>query len=188
LYSKLLNDTTVVTEDCLNDDANSKINQLNKLFFYALYPNTIALPKNYIDLLEEYSTVDEFFGPYYVLNTAYFLKKYNIQNLSKAQKEKLNSLVNQLCNTIYTKYVKNNNLWNFYKFSALKVLLMNEYEPAQKTDISQVITYINAGGPLKLSDEDRNDVELMNRAGGDYVFRHSLNASMWIFLLELNKN
>jgi hypothetical protein len=189
-YSKLLNEKAIVTEDCLHDEANEKLHPSRKLLFYTLYPNSIKLPKNIIDQIEEYSTIDVFFGPYYALNTIYFLKKYNYNILTTVQKTKLEVLENSLSDLLYTKYIKGTDAqtWSFYKFLSLKVLKMNKNPLVDNTDISLLVSFVNSDQPLVLSETDRKDVDLMNRVGGRTVLEYILNSTMWIFLLELNKN
>ncbi|HQV78549.1 MAG TPA: hypothetical protein PLJ42_06465 [Chitinophagales bacterium] len=187
LYSKFYNVNAIVTEDCIEDTNIAKFHPLRKIMFYSIYPNTVKLPKNIIEQFDIYSKEDPFYGPYLALNTIYFLKKYNGQNLSKNQVVDLDKVEKDLCNQLYTKYVLNNNQWNYYKFLSLKVLKMNNFEPTQSTDISMLITYINSGAPIELSEIDRNDIELMNRVGGKSVFHSSLCAAMWIILTDLNK-
>lgn len=189
LYSKLLDENAVVTEDCFSDDANARLNSARKLIFYTLYPNSIKLPENIVDQIEEYATVDEFWGPYNSLNIIYFLKKYNYQNLSSAQKTKLASVEKFLSDLMYNKYIKDKKKWDFYKFLSLKVLKMNNIELAKNIDISDLVIYIthNYNKPFVLSEEDRNDMALMNKVGYKNILEYEVNAFLWIFLLELNK-
>lgn len=189
LYSKLLNDNAIVTEDCLNDDDNKNLHPARKVVFYTLYPNSIKLPKNIIEQIEEYATIDEFFGPYTALNNIYFLKKYNSNNLTTEQKTKLSSVEKSLSDLLYSKYIKDTDgkTWSFYKFLSLKVLKMNANPLVNNVDISLLVGFINSGKPIGLSETDRKDVALMNRVGGKAVLDYILNSTLWIFLLELNK-
>ncbi|MFN8295808.1 MAG: hypothetical protein U0T69_06400 [Chitinophagales bacterium] len=189
LYSKLLNENAIVTEDCLHDEANENLHPARKLIFYTLYPNSIKVPDSIIYKIEEYATIDEFFGPYYALNTIYFLKKYNYDNLTAAQKTKLKSVENSLSDLLYTKYISGTDVktWSFYKFLSLKVLKMNKNPLADNVNISLLVGYVNSDKELSLSDIDSKDIDLLKRVGGKTVFEYILNSTMWIFLLELNK-
>lgn len=187
LYSKLLNDNAIVTEDCITEQ---KIPQIKKLLFYTLYPKQIKLPANFIDQIEEQSTIDEFFGPYYALIDIYFLKKYNYSNLSLKQIDKLSKLESFLCNLLYTKYIVDKQEWTYHKFLSLKVLKMNAYAPADTVDFDLLVKFIkyNKDKEFDLSDSEKNNKALMDRIGYKKVLDQEINAALWIFLLELNKN
>lgn len=186
-YSKLLKEDAIVTADCI---AELKMPDIKKLLLYSLYPNHIKLPANFIDQIEEQSTVDEFFGPYYALTDIYFLKKFNYSNLSAAQKDKLSKLESFLCNLLYTKYVVNNPEWTYNKLLSLKVLKMNGYAPADLINFDALVTFvkINKDKNFDLSDSEKNNKALMDRIGYKKVLEQKINAALWIFLLELNKN
>lgn len=185
-YSKLLDDRAIVTEDCLNDEANEKINRGIKVLFYVLYPNSIKLPDNIVDQLEEYSTEEEFFSQYFMLQDIYFLKKYNLSNLTTTQKDQLRSLEYSLSDKLYTKYVVGKP-WGFYKFLSLKVLKMNEFNAAAAVDISDLVKYFNSNGPVELGQEDSKDISLLSRIGASKIIQYESTALLWIFLTELDK-
>lgn len=189
LFSKLLDENAIVTEDCFQDDANKNLHAARKMLPYCIYPNSIKLPKNIVEQLDEYATIDEFFGPYNSLNTIYFLKKYNYSNLSAAQKTKLEGIEKFLSNLMYTKYVQNKP-WSYYRFLSLKVLKMNNSELVKNIGFSDIVAYLNNNpmAPLALSDTDRADVALMKKAGGKDFLPQIANSILWIILLELNKN
>lgn len=185
-YSRFLNDTTIVTADCLEEEEIKSLHQSRKLIFYCIYPNTIKLPANIIDQLEEYATVDEFFGPYNILYTAYFLKKYNFKNLSKIQKEKLKKLEEHLSGLLYKKYIENKP-WGFHKFLSCKVLKMNNSELVKNLNIDELANYINANLPLALSVEDKNNIPLLNLVGSNTMFDMESISLLWLLVLENNK-
>jgi hypothetical protein len=180
-FSKFLDDEAVVTEDCLTDAVNGPVHQSRKLLFYVIYPQSIKLPENIVSQLEEYSSIDEFFGPYNMLNIIYYLKKYNYNNLTKTQKDKLATTESFLSKLLYTKYVSGKP-WSFHKFLAVKVLKMNKSEFATGIDFSDLVRYINANGALQLGDEDMKDMELIKRVGGKEMMQMEANAVLWIFL------
>lgn len=189
-YSKLLDENALVTEDCFSDSTNAKIHDVKKTLFYTLYPKQIKMPKNIVDQIEEDATLDEFLGPYNSLNTIYFLKKYNYENLTAVQKKKLASVEKFLSDFVYKKYVENNPKWSFYKFLSIKVLMMNDYKPANPIDITGVVAYVisDKDHGLALSAEEKSDIPLMNKIGYKQALEYEFNAVLWIFLLELNKN
>ncbi len=186
-YSKFLNENAIVTEDCI---VETNIAFIKKLLFYTLYPNHIKLPKNIVELIEEHSKIDEFFGPYYALTNIYFLKNFNYNNLSASQKSKLSVIEKTFSDSLYIKYVKDVTVWNFNKFLSLKVLKMNNYEPVASIDISPLADFIinDIKQPLKLGEEDLGNTALLNRVGYNKALEFEANALLWIFILELNKN
>lgn len=186
-YSKLFREDAVVTEDCLHDEVNDGLNKANKVLFYVIYPNSIKLPADIADQFEEYSTVDEFFGPYLMLNDIYFLKKYNYNNLNQAQKDKLAGTEAFLSKMLYTKYV-DGKPWAFYRFLSLQVLRMNGYAPAMSVDINDLVKYFNANGALELGGEDIKNMDLLKKVGGKKMMQYEMVAVLWIFLTELKKN
>ena len=189
LYSKLLNEQAIVTEDCITE---SNLPKIKKLLFYCIYPKHIKLPNNIVDQLEQEATVDEFLGPYYALTNIYFLKKFNSENLSTAQKTKLASVEKFLSDLLFNKYIKNTTTdkWGFHKFLSMKVLRMNKYEAVKDYDISLLGLYMlnNLNEPLSLNDEEKNDKKLMDRFGYYKTLEMEANALLWIFLSELDKN
>jgi hypothetical protein len=184
LYSKFLNENAIVTEDCLHiDESTEKIHNARKLLFYALYPNSIKLPINIVDEIEEYATIDDFLGPYQMLNVIYYLKKYNYNNLSATQKEKLLTVETHLSKILYTKYI-DNKPWNFYKLASLKVLKMNKNELVKNVDISFVVDYFKSNKPLGIVDEDVKNKETLVKIGSTNIIQQQAVALLWIFLLE----
>ncbi len=189
LYSKFLDENAYVTEDCLdNPNKNTDFQPFIKILFYSLYPNTFNLPKNYIEQIESISNEYEFFSPYYALYTIHFLKEYSYDKLNSAQKIKLEKLESALSDTLYTKYVKNMDNWNYYKLMSLKVLKLNKYAPVQAVDLKLLTSYINSDQPLTLFETDKNDTFLINTIGGKVILESSMTAALWIILMELNKN
>ncbi len=186
LYSKMLNENAIVTEDCFSDEANSNVHKGTKLLFYCMYPNSVKLPKDIVEQIDEYSTMDEFFGPYTMLYTIYFLKKYNYNNLTSEQKTKLAISETFLSNLIYKKYVENKP-WAFYKFLSVKVLKMNNSDLVKNIDISDLVKYFNANGELKLGEDDVKDLDLLKRVGSKEMVQFEINSLLWIFLSELEK-
>lgn len=186
LYSKFLNEDAVVTEDCINDEANAVINRANKLLFYVIYPNSIKLPANIVDQFEEYATVDEFYGPYVILEDIYFLKKYNYDKLTKMQKEKLAGLEGYLSKLVYSKYVENKP-WSFHRLNSLKVLKMNNNALVADVKVEDIVKYFNDNGELDIPEADKKDIELMKTVGYRKVLQYDFTAVLWIFLLELKK-
>lgn len=187
LYSKLLDENAVVTEDCINDEVNVQVNKANKLLFYIIYPNSIKLPANIVDQLEEYSTVDEFYGPYVMLNDIYFLKKYQYNNLTKTQKEKLAGLEGFLSKLMYKKYIENQP-WSFHRLLSLKVLKMNKSSLVADIKVDDIVKYFNDNGALDIPEADKKDTELLKTVGYRKVLQYDVTAVLWIFLLELEKN
>lgn len=189
LYSKLLNEQAIVTEDCITE---SNLPKIKKLLFYGLYPKHIKLPDNIVEQIEQEATVDEFLGPYYALTNIYFLKKYNSTNLSLAQKTKLASVEKFLSDLLYNKYIKNTSAdnWGFHKYLALKVLRMNTYDAVKEYNISYLAYYMfkHFNEPLSLSEEEKTDKKLMDRFGYNKTLEMEANALLWIFLSELDKN
>lgn len=187
LYSKFLSDSAVVTEDCLNIPGSiGNLHVLKKLLFYALYPETIKIPSNYIEQLEELSTVAEFIGPYKTLQIIYYLKKYNYQNLSDAQKSKLTILENHLSALLYNKYVKDKP-WSSLHILSLKVLKLNEYSMVKDIDISKLVEMYKQNKPIDYFDDDMKYVEIIGNIGGTNILGKDGNALLWIFLMEYNK-
>jgi hypothetical protein len=186
LYSKLLNENAIVTEDCIHEEGNEQLNNGVKLLFYILYPNTIKLPADIVEQLEEYSTQDTFFSPVMILQDIYYLKQYNYQNLSKKQKQKLSDLEHSLSDRLYKNYVEGKP-WGFYKVISIKVLRMNGNKLADDIDIRPFVMYFNENNPLEVSGPDISNTELLQTVGYRKVLQYEINALLWIFLTELKK-
>jgi len=184
LYSKFLNENAVVTEDCLHAEGTETLYKGSKILFYTLYPNSIKLPTDILEQIEEQATMDEFFGPYSMLIDIYYLKKYNYKNLSAKQKEKLIKLEDHLSKILYTKYIENKS-WAFYKLLSTKVLKMNDNPLVKNLDISIVVDYFKNNKPLYVLDEDRIDKNLLIKFGSKKIIQMQANAILWIFLLEI---
>lgn len=186
LYSKLLNENAIITEDCIQE---AKLLPIKKLLFYCIYPQSVKLPNDIVEQLEEQATVDEFLGPYYALNNIYFLKKYNSHNLSAQQKSKLEKTEQFFSNLLFNKYVKDKEEWNYHKFLSLKVLRMNKYQPAENINIEPLAYFIlkDISTPLALGETDLKDSKLMNSVGYYQTLEMEANALLWIFLLEVDK-
>ncbi len=184
LFSKFLNENAIVTEDCLNiPESTEEIHKANKLLYYSLYPNSIKLPSNIIEQIEEYSTIHEFYGPYQMLNIIYYLKKYNYSNLTQLQKDKLATLQTHFEKLIFNKYVKDKN-WNFYKLLSVKVLKMNKSDLVKDLDITVLIDYFKAKHPLEVVQEDKTQ-QILGIVGAKKIIEQQANAILWIFLLEI---
>jgi hypothetical protein len=184
LYSKFLNENAIVTEDCLHiPESTEDMYKGVKILFYVLYPNSIKLPDNIIDQIEEYSTAAEFYGPYKMLNVIYYLKKYNYQNLSLKQKEKLNILENHLSKILYSNYIENKS-WNLFRMLSVKVLKMNKNELVKNIDLSILVDYLKNNKPLHVIDEDIKNPAFAKTGFNDYI-QQQATSILWIFLLEI---
>lgn len=189
LYSKLLNENAIVSEDCLQIEESTKtlFPMWKKLLIYSIYPNSIKMPTNMVELIDEYSTFDEFFGPYQMLNTIYFLKKYNYQNLSTSQKDKLNKIEDRLSTNLYNKYILDKP-WSFRKILSLKVLTMNNVTVTQNYDISFLVDRIINNKPEEIINEDIKNPEMISLLGEKKFFQYAETSLLWIFLLNLDNN
>lgn len=187
LNSKFLNENAIVTEDCLHiPESTEGIHNANKLLYFTLYPNSIKLPSNFIEQIEEYSTIDDFFGPYKMLYVIYFLKKYNYSNLTKIQKDKLSTIQSHLEKLMYNKYIKDKK-WSYHWFLSVKVLKMNQSDLVKDLDITTLIDYFIAKNPLGVVQEDKNE-RILGLLGTKEIIEQQANAILWIFLLENNQN
>ena len=67
---------------------------------------------------------------------------------------------------------------------------MNAYAPADTVDFDLLVKFIkyNKDKEFDLSDSEKNNKALMDRIGYKKVLDQEINAALWIFLLELNKN
>ncbi len=186
LYSKFLKEDAIVTEDCLHipESTEKDVHKVNKLLFYVLYPNSIKMPSNIVDLIDEYSSADEFWGPYKMLTTIYYLKKYNYQNLSPTQKTKLQTVENRLSGQLYKKYIESQP-WSFYRLMSFKVLKMNKNESVKDIDISELIQYYKENKQLFYFEGDRKYTESLGQIGGKRILEYNGCALLWIFLLEI---
>lgn len=183
LYSKFLNESAVVTEDCLHiKESTENIHKANKLLIYAMYPNSIKLPNNIVEQIDEYATLDEFFGPYKMLNVIYYLKKYNYQNLNESQKDKLTVIENHLSKLFFNKYI-DNKPWSYTKLLATKVLKMNNSNFVKDLDVSLVVDYFRGKQPLKILDVDMKSPYLSTIGSNNMIQQQGI-AALWIFLLE----
>lgn len=185
LYSKLLNESAIVSDDCLHIEESTEtfFPMWKKVLIYSIYPNSIKLPKNIIDLIEEYSTFDEFYGPYQMLYTIYFLKKYNYDNLSMAQKSKLSTIEDHLSVLLNNKYV-NNQPWSFTKILSVKVLKMNERKETKDIDISFLTNSILEKKSDNLVKEDLKNTKYISLLGQKKFTEFLTSSTLWIFLLK----
>jgi hypothetical protein len=189
LYSKLLNENAVVSEDCLHNPESTEtlFPMWKKLLIYSLYPKSIKMPTNMVELIDEYATFDEFFGPYYMLNTIYFLKKYNYQNLSAQQKANIKKIEDRLSTNLLNKYV-NNKPWSLSKILAIKVLMMNENTLIKIDDIDFLLNSFINNKTNDIISEDLKDTKMLSLLGARKFYEMGETALLWIFLLEKDKN
>lgn len=189
LFKKFFDENAIIPEDCLNiPGSTSEIHPMNKLIFYAIYPETVKIPADYIEQLEKNATAHEFLGPYRMLTAIYFLKKYNYQNLTELQKSKLAVVENHLTNLLYKKYIENKP-WSSLKLMSVKLLKMNESSLVKNIDISELVEDVLNNQPIHYYDEDiKNYTQILGEIGGNRVLADNGLALLWIFLLENKKN
>lgn len=186
---KFLNKNFVITEDCITDDENAKTLDAYKLRQYSLY-NNIPLPKDYFKRLELASKQDDLFlGPYYTLNTLYYLKKFRT-NLTVLQKQQLDILEQDLSSNLFANYVQNKP-WSFRKILAVKVLKINKNALVSTIDLSEIIEIALRQGKPKTNIldmgiflEDTKDSFLISNIGADKVKELQTVSLLWIILNE----
>jgi len=189
LYSKLLNEDAIVSEDCLQIEESTKtlFPMWKKLLIYSLYPNSIKMPTNMVELIDEYSTFDEFFGPYQMLNVIYFLKKYNYKNLSISQKDNLKKIEDRLSTNLFSKYILEKP-WSFRKILSVKVLKMNNNTNVKDVDISFLVDRVINNKPEDIINEDIKNPVMISLLGEKKFFEYAETSLLWIFLLNLDNN
>lgn len=188
LFSKLLNTTSSITEDCItNSNENGNISEGNKLYVYALYDN-IKLPEDYIEKLESVNQqgINDFWASCFVLKTIYFLKRFNYKQLNIVQKSRIEKLENNLSKKLYNEYI-NNKPWNFYKVASLATLVMNNNAVANQVDINPLVDYyLSQGQPktnildISLVESDLKDSFLMGTIGAVKVKQYQALYTLWI--------
>lgn len=185
LYSKFLDENAIVTEDCLliPESTEKDVNKVDKLLFYVLYPNSIKMPSNIVSLIDEYASADEFWGPYKMLTTIYYLKKYNYQNLSEVQKKQLSATESRLSDVLYDKYVKDLP-WSFYKLQSVKLFKMNKIEKYKDINIDELVQHYKSNKALYFFEDDLKNSQLFNQLSSSEVLQYDARALLWIFLLE----
>ena len=184
LYGKFFKDDAIVTEDCLDiPESTAKMYKPEHTLFYALYPESIKIPANYINQLEIAASYDEIIGKLKALNAIYYLKKYNLQNLSATQKSQLSTLEQKVSQDLFKTYIENSP-WTSYRLWAVSALKKNNNPLVKAIDISDLVTYYKNNNPLNYFETDLQYKDSLAQLGGNRIKTQNALALLWIFLLE----